>query len=100
MHLVNSKSYNGNNRTRREEVGEPEPISTMDGSIGLSGLWPGLDFLQSVHSLAVSLAGSRPDPHAVHLLGLKEVHPVWLPNPRDFVLLFLPGPFSLGFCRE
>lgn len=65
MHLVNSESDNGNNRRSREEVGGPEPISTMDGSIGLSRLRPGLDFLQSVRSLAVSLAGSRPDPHTV-----------------------------------
>ena len=82
---------------KRGEAGGHEPFGTMDGSVGLSRLWPGLNsnFLQSVGNSGVSLAGSRPDPHTVHLLSLKELHLVWLPSPRDFVLLLLlPGPFS------
>ena len=82
---------------KREEAGGPEPTGTMDGSVGLSRLWPGLNSncLQSVGSSGVSLTGSRPDPHTVHPLSLKELHLVWLPSPRDFVLLLLlPGPFS------
>lgn len=57
----------------------------MAGSAGCSGLWlgPNLATFQSVSSRAASLAGSRPDPDTAQLLGLKELHPVWLPNPRD-----------------
>lgn len=41
------------------------------------------NFLQSAGSFAVSRAGSRPDPHTVYLLSLKELRPIWLPGPRD-----------------
>lgn len=57
------------------------------------------NFLQSVGDLAVSRAGSRPDPHTVYLLSLEELYPVWLPSPKDFcppTLRTLP----LGFFRE
>lgn len=81
---------------KREEAGGPEPIGTMDGSVGLSRLWPGLNnFLQSIGRSSVSLIGSRPDPHTIHPFSLKELHLVWLPSPKDFVLLLLlPGHFS------
>lgn len=60
----------------------------------------GLDnVLPFVDSLTVSVTGSWPDPHTVHLFGPKELHPVWLPSPRDFLLLLL-GPLPLDFIES
>lgn len=73
-------------RTRTHRV----PWMALLGFQGFGQGWSSNCLLGLLAAPGFGLTGSSCDPHAVHPLSLKELHLVWLPSPRDLVLLLLP----------
>lgn len=100
MYLVNSRSWNGNHWTRHQKnVGEPESISTVDGSVGCSKLWLGLNLTTSF-SLPAALLSHEQVLGQIHTLFIYSVWKSYAqsgsPAQEMFVLL-LWRPFLLVF---